>query len=202
MRRTKEEAEQTKEALLDAALLVFSRDGYAASRLVDIAAEAGVTRGAIYHHFENKAELYLALIRRAEGEQQAVMETAIQEGGSIADVTRRIMVRSFEALALRPSFRRVMALSLFKVADSEELGDLMEKRRREAVTLIESIAGIMAQGIATGDFRDDLDPRTAARAFVAYQQGVIRLWLANSEAFAIEEEADKLTDLYMKGILA
>lgn len=202
MRRTKEEAEQTKEALLNAALLVFSRDGFAASRLVDIAAEADVTRGAIYHHFENKADLYKALVQRAEGEQQAVMETAIEEGGSIADVTRRIMVRSFEALALRPPFRRVMALSLFKVADSEELGDLMEKRRREAVTLIESIAGIMAQGIAAGDFRDDLDPRTAARAFVAYQQGVIRLWLANPEAFAIEKEADKLTDLYMKGILA
>jgi len=202
MRRTKKEAEQTKEALLDAALLVFSRDGYAASRLVDIAAEADVTRGAIYHHFENKAELYKALIERAEGEQQAVMEAAIEEGGSIADVTRRIMVRSFEALALRPPFRRVMALSLFKVADSEELGDLMEKRRREAVTLIEGIAGIMAQGIAAGDFRNDLDPRTAARAFIAYQQGVIRLWLANPEAFAIKAEAGELTDVYMKGILA
>ena len=202
MRRTKEEAERTKEALLDAALLVFSRDGYAASRLVDIAGEAGVTRGAIYHHFENKGDLYMALVKRAEREQRAVMEAAIEEGGSIADVTRRIMVRSFETLALRPTFRRVMALSLFKVADSEELGDVMEKRRREAVTLIEGIAGIMAQGIAAGDFRDDLDPRTAARAFIAYQQGIIRLWLANPEAFAIEEEANKLSDLYMRGILA
>ena len=201
MRRTKEEAEQTRQALLDAALVVFSRDGFAASRLVDIAAEAGVTRGAIYHHFDNKANLYLALLKRAEAEQQAVMDAAIEEGGNIADITSRIMARSFEALARRPAFRHVMALSLFKVADSEELGDLVEKRRQEAVTLIDAIAGIMSQGIAAGVFRADLNPRTAARAFIAYQQGVTRLWLANPEAFSIVEEAGKLTDLYMRGIL-
>lgn len=202
MKRTKEEAEQTKQALLDAALLVFSRDGFTASRLVDIAAEAGVTRGAIYHHFESKANLYLALLERAEAEQQAVMQAAVEEGGTIAAITRRIMARSFAALAHRPTFRRVMALSLFKVADSEELAALEEKRRQEAVTLIEAIAGIMAQGVAAGDFRADLDPRTAARAFIAYQQGVTRLWLANPEAFAVEEEAGKLAALYMRGILA
>lgn len=202
MRRTKEEAAQTKQALLDAALRVFSRDGYAASRLADIAAAAGVTRGAIYHHFANKADLYLALIERAEAEQQAVMDAAIAAGGGIAAITRRIMAAAFTTLARRPAYRNVMELSLFKVADSEELSELIEKRRREAVTLIDSIAAIMAQGVAAGDFRPDLDPQTAARAFIAYQQGVTRLWLVNPEAFAIEEEAAKLADVYMRGILA
>lgn len=202
MRRTKEEAEQTRQALLDAALLVFSRDGFAASRLADIAAEAGLTRGAIYHHFQNKATLYLALLERAEAEQQAVMQRAIEEGGTIAQITQRIMTTSLRALAQRPTFRAVMALSLFKVADSQELSDLIEKRKQEAVTLIESIAAVMAQGIAAGVFRQDLDPRTAARAFLAYQQGLTRLWLANPEAFAIDREADQLTEVYMRGILA
>jgi AcrR family transcriptional regulator len=202
MRRTKEAAERTKQDLLDAALRIFSRDGYAAARLVDIAREADVTRGAIYHHFENKAALYLALIARAEAEQQAVMQAAIAEGGDIAAVTRRILASSFKALVARPTYRRVMALSLFKVADSEELGDLVAKRRQEAVTLIAAIAPILAQGIEAGLFRADLDPHTGARAFLAYQQGVTRLWLANPQAFAIAEEADKLADIYMKGILA
>ena len=202
MRRTKEAAEQTKQDLLDAALKVFSRDGYTAARLVDIAREAGVTRGAIYHHFEGKAGLYRALIERAAAEQQAVMQAAISEGGSIAAVTRRIMANSLAALGRRPTFRQVMALSLFKVADSEELGDLVERRRQEAVTLIEGISSIMAQGIAAGDFRDDLDPHTAARALVAYQQGVARLWLANPEAFDVEAEAPRLAEIYMRGILA
>ena len=51
MKKTKEEAEITKESILQAALEVFSKNGYAASRMIDIAKEAGVTRGAIYWHF-------------------------------------------------------------------------------------------------------------------------------------------------------
>lgn len=202
MRRTKEEAAETKRTLLDAALTVFSRDGYTAARLTEIAEEAGVTRGAIYHHFENKAGLYLALIQRAEGEQRALMQSIIEKGGSIADFTRRIMVASFEAIASSPTYRQVMELTMFKVADSAELSDLIEKRRQEAVMLIESIAGVLERGIETGVFRKDLDPRIAARAFIGYQQGVMRLWLANPEAFDIDEDAGSLTDVYMRGILA
>lgn len=95
-----------------------------------------------------------------------------------------------------------MELSLFKVADNDELGDLIQKRREEAVTIIDGIAGVMEAGKSAGLFRADLDPKTAARAFIAYQQGVIRLWLANPIAFAIDKEAGNLTDIYMKGILA
>ncbi len=57
MRKTKEEAAETRQALLRAALAVFSRQGYAATRLEDVAHEAGVTRGAIYWHFKSKADL-------------------------------------------------------------------------------------------------------------------------------------------------
>ena len=62
MRRTKEDAALTRETVLDAALAVFSRQGYAATTLDHIAQEAGVTRGAIYWHFGGKAELYNALV--------------------------------------------------------------------------------------------------------------------------------------------
>ena len=62
MRRTKEEAAQTRQDLLAAALTIFSQKGYEAARLEDIAEMAGVTRGAIYFHFGNKAGLFMALV--------------------------------------------------------------------------------------------------------------------------------------------
>jgi hypothetical protein len=68
--------------------------------------------------------------------------------------------------------------------------------------LIESISEILAKGMEVGDFRSNLDPRNAARAFIAYQQGLARLWLSNTKVFSIKEEAGKLTDIYMRGILA
>ena len=65
MRRTKEEAEITKHNLLAAGLEVFSRKGYKATRVEDIARQANVSTGAIYHHFSGKSWFdYSSLLKR------------------------------------------------------------------------------------------------------------------------------------------
>lgn len=64
MRRRKRDAEQTREDLLAAALTVFRRNGIQRARLEDIAAEAGLTRGAIYWHFDGKDDIVRALLQR------------------------------------------------------------------------------------------------------------------------------------------
>ncbi|MEE3190810.1 MAG: TetR family transcriptional regulator, partial [Pseudomonadota bacterium] len=63
-RRTKEEALQTRETLIEAAEVVFHRKGVSASSLNDIAKEAGVTRGAVYWHFKNKHDIFQAIVDR------------------------------------------------------------------------------------------------------------------------------------------
>jgi hypothetical protein len=111
------------------------------------------------------------------------------------------MVMGFESLAKHARYRNVMELSLFKIADSEDLKVLIEKRREEAHSLVKSISTMMARGIEEGEFRTNLDPLTAARAYLAYQNGVAFLWLSNTDAFSLEEQADALTGIYMRGIL-
>ena len=64
MKRTKEEAEQTRQALLDAAMTVFHQRGVARASLDQIARAAGLTRGALYWHFKNKEHLFEALCER------------------------------------------------------------------------------------------------------------------------------------------
>ena len=64
-RRTKQEAQQTRHALLDAAELVFERRGVAGTSLQEVAAAAGLTRGAGYWHFRDKADLFNAMMDRA-----------------------------------------------------------------------------------------------------------------------------------------
>ncbi|MBE0690797.1 MAG: TetR family transcriptional regulator, partial [Anaerolineae bacterium] len=91
VRKTKEEAELTRQAVLAAALKVFSRQGYAATRLEEIADEAGVTRGAIYWHFKNKADLYIELQYRAAERVERVIAEAVEGGGRMIDILRRIM---------------------------------------------------------------------------------------------------------------
>src|SRR5262245_16457577 len=128
MRKTKEEADITRQRLLDAALKVFSHQGYTATRLEDIAAEAEVTRGAIYHHFGGKAELYNAMVAEISSRASGVMGQAIDEGGSFLDMCRRMMVQMMSYVEENRDFRAVMELTLFKTEMSPELEAGLEKK--------------------------------------------------------------------------
>ena len=64
VRRTKEDALATRSSLLDAAELLFQAQGVSRTSLADIAREAGTTRGAIYWHFKDKADLFNAMMER------------------------------------------------------------------------------------------------------------------------------------------
>ena len=77
MRRTKAEAEQTRNDILKAALILFDEQGYAQTSLSTIARKAKVTRGAIYWHFENKEEILAALAQAQFAELNSQINTAI-----------------------------------------------------------------------------------------------------------------------------
>ncbi len=201
MRRTKEEAEKTRQDLLDAALSVFSQKGYEATRLEDVAQVAEVTRGAIYHHFGSKADLFVALIEDASTQGGAVVEGAIATGGTFVEITRRVLVRTMNLLEENRRFREVMALSLFKSGGSPELETLYQQRHDQARTQVEQLAGFFRAGITQGALRSDLDPALIGRAFLAYQNGLAMLWLSNREAFSIKDQAEQLADVFLRGIL-
>ncbi len=201
MKRTKEQAEETRQQLMDTALEVFQRVGYAAARLDDIADEAGVTRGAIYHHFGGKAGLLTALIEDASSLGGEAMQGAIAEGGTIAEITHRILVSSMRLLEDNRRFRIVKQLSLLIDPASPELQPLVERAHQEAETLVQQISGVFQMGMAAGVFRDTLNPSTAARALLAYQNGLAILWLANPDAFSIRDSAAELADVFMQGVV-
>lgn len=196
MRRTKEDAEKTKQELLNAALSVFSRNGYTASRLEDIARTAGVTRGAIYHHFGSKADLYLALIEEASSIGNSAIDRAIEEGGTFVEILSRILVYSFALLEDDRRFRDVMALQL----TTPSIDAFSQRRYEEAQQLVSSISGFFKLIIAQGALRQDLDPTTAARAFLGYQNGLASLWLFNRDEFSIKESASDLAGIFVHGI--
>ena len=202
MRRTKEDADKTRQILLDAALTAFSRKGYAAARLEDIAEAAEVTRGAIYHHFQSKAGLYLALFDEASRQGNEAIAQAISEGGTFTQICARVLTYALSLLERDRRFREVMALSLYRPESAPELAALDRLREEQAVALVESVAGFMRQGIAQGALRSDLDPSTMARAFIAYQNGIIALWLANRNAFSIAQCAPAFASILMEGMAA
>ncbi len=202
MRRTKEDAAATRRAILEAALTVFSRQGYAAARLEDIAHEAGVTRGAIYWHFASKVDLYGKLVSEVSARSSVVVEQVFAEGGTFIDMCRRLMIRLLEYLEEDETYRSVQELVLFKSEVTPELEEGVRMKMDAVRAIEELLANFMRGGIAGGYVRADLDPVIGARSLYTYLNGISITWLLDQKAFSLRESAPALVDIYIRGIAA
>lgn len=203
MRKTKEEAEITRQNLLKAALVVFSRQGYNATRLEDIADEAGVTRGAIYHHFGGKAELFNTLAGEYSSSRiTPIIESALKEGGTPLEMLRRMLARVMEYVEIDEDFRAVTELVLFKTENVPELAEGMQRKIQSNRELLNYMAQFVQQGIDTGEVRADVDPLDAAIGLYGLLSGVSTLWLMDTTHFSIRQRASSLIDIGIRGIAA
>lgn len=201
MRRTKEEAAETRQTLLDAALRVFSRQGFAATRLDDVANEAGVTRGAIYWHFKSKADLYNTLVAEvSQRSEEVINRERAAAGGSTLDVLRRIMVGLLEFVEEDEQFRAVMELTILKTEITPELEEGIRLKLEGLHAVQETLKRAIRLGQQAGEIRAELDPVDGARAYMAYLNGCILVWLFDQSAFSLKTEASRLVDVYIRGI--
>jgi TetR/AcrR family acrAB operon transcriptional repressor len=201
MRRTKEEAARTRQDILKAALFIFGEEGYSRATLEQIAAEAGVTRGAIYWHFKSKAELFSILIEKYSAHGAAIVDQAIADGGSFIDILRRIFIRQLQAVEDDPDLRAIMEIHLFKSGMDSDLQAPRLKQIEKGRVLLEGISAAMRLGIAAGELRPDIDPMELARAFIAYQNGLIYLWLLSPDSFSLRASAESMADILVGGVM-
>lgn len=202
MRRTEEEAEATRQALLEAALRLFSSKGYAATGLEEIAAAANVTRGAIYHHFDNKAHLYRTLLQSFAGRFDAQVAAAIEEGGTFLEICRRVMIKPLAYLEQEHDFAAFYELVQFHTVDIPELQEVHQAQMAGVDRMVQTIGGYFQAGIVQGVVRPALDPQHLARTFVALQNGLIHLWLVQQKSFSLTEAAQTAAGLFVAGIAA
>jgi len=201
MRRTKEEAEITKRNILAAGLEVFSRKGYKATRMEDIASQANVTTGAIYHHFGGKSELYIALVEDSEVQLNQLAQQIVEEGGAPATILRRLLVRMFEYIEEDEKYRAVLELFLNKTEISAELDIFNEKILAGRRLLVQFFSSLIQDGIVEGEFHSDISPQNTALALVGFVNGMGLIWIQDPEFFSIKEDAEKLVDLFLSSIL-
>ena len=142
------------------------------------------------------------MLKEAPTNGSDTVQQAIKEGNSFVEICTLILERSLAVLESNVQMKRIMALSLFKTGFDPELVELDDARQQEAVTTVEDIAQLMQAGIANGDLRANLDPHDVARAFIAYQNGLIKLWLTNQQAFSIGDRAPQFAKIFLNGIVA
>lgn len=207
MRKTKEEAEVTREKLLDAGLKVFSRKGYATATLDDIAKEAGVTRGAVYWHFKGgKADLLVSILDDGLARVNNIMLKIITADEKPIKKLERLAVRMLEFLEEDEKYRALQEILIFKTGEDTELTlKLADKQLAQRETL-KNISDMIDEAKAAGEVRKDVDTTTIALAYYGMINGIVLLWMVDRTVsehpqFSIKERAEPITKLFIKSIV-
>jgi TetR/AcrR family transcriptional regulator, fatty acid metabolism regulator protein len=147
--------EDKRRHLLDAAVRVFARKGFHASRVGDIAEEAGVAHGLLYHYFDSKDQVLEAVFHENWSVLLARIANVEETDEPAADQLRHIAAIVLRTWLHLPDVVRVV---IREFGRSPELAD----RIGELAQPIDVIERVIARGIARGEFRQDIEPRVAA----------------------------------------
>ncbi|HTN49970.1 MAG TPA: TetR family transcriptional regulator [Burkholderiaceae bacterium] len=201
-RKTKAEALETREQLLDAAERVFRARGVGNATLEEVATAAGMTRGAVYHHFDSKAALFEALVRRAEMPMGAAFgEPGVVVGDPLAAV-RDQAVLALRHLADSARVRNIFEIVSLRCEYSKELAPVARRRKKEANQCLAQCGGLLDQAVARGQLPKGTDTALAARALHSYIGGLMRDWVQAPRSFDLHAAAPGLIGLFLAGLRA
>lgn len=196
VRKTKEEAEQTRNQILDAAERVFYEKGVSRTTLTDIADEAGVTRGAIYWHFENKSELFNAMHEREKLPFETMFSQLSSESQAPLEGLREICINALTDLKTNEKRRRVLCVLKLRCEYVDEMAGAVERMLGFQRSMVSHISAVCARAAELGQLREGLDPRMAAIGLHAYMGGLFESWLRDAESFCLNACAENLVDIY------
>lgn len=194
-RRTKQAALETRAQIIDAAELCFSSKGVSHTSLADIAKRAGVTRGAIYWHFENKDEVFDAMLLRARTPTQH-LEDATRDSDEPDPLgrLRTLLSEIFRQTQHDPSTRRISEIVFHKCEYTDQMCDLREHMRELRQESLQKLESALRNAIARQQLPERLDVPMAARCLQAQLIGTLDAWLLRPEDYALAEHAERLAD--------
>ncbi len=190
MRRTKEDAEQTRLKIIAAALELFSRNGYSNTTLAMIADEAGFSRGPIYWHFKNKDELYQAVL----GVSQRPLEQLIAQSRQMADrplAALEHFVHEWFRLLLEDRWhRQSFEILLNKTELTEQMADTLKRERKLTRTMIDLLEHLIHPLLAERGPGDSDVSAARSRALFVYSSlmGITHSWLFSPRLFSLKAQ--------------
>ena len=203
-RRTKEEALETRERLLDAAETVFRERGVTRTSLAEVATAAGMTRGAVYWHFKDKADLFRAMCDRAT----LPLDANFQRAGETAaadplGTLRELSIGALRNLATHARTQNVFEIVFHKSELVDELADLATTHRQDRAVCLAQIENIdPPPPRPPASSRADIDAALVTQALHGLIIGVMHEWVLDPAAYDLEAAAPALVDLFIAGVKA
>ena len=198
-RRTKEDALATRSALLDAAERVFQQRGVSRTSLADIAQAAGVTRGALYWHFKDKAALFNAMMDRVALPLGAELEGLLERGGDPLQGLCRHLREALHQIVHDEQTRRVLRIAMQKVEHAEELGPVIDRHIQMHRLNTERERQVFERAAALRQRALPAPAAQLAHGFYAMVHGLIYSWLLD-EGFDLEATAAVSVQAFLRGI--
>jgi len=158
--------------ILDAAIRVFARQGFHSTRVSDIADEAGVAYGLVYHYFKSKDEVLNELFSERWSLLLAAIEEADEEDASPRAKLEAVAGFIVDSYRHDPELMKVIIVEVTRAANSFGRTHLAEIRNA-----YESIAKIVAEGQDAGVFRGDVDPIFASMSFYGAIEQLLSGWI-------------------------
>ena len=187
-RKTKAEAARTRDRIVTCARRVFARTGVNVASLEEVASEAGVTRGAVYWHFRNKADLFMAV--RAQTGPLLRLETPGAEDPLAA--LERGLLAAMDRLAGDEAARETYEVMLWRC---EYVGDFAKVRRDlmdAGETFLSQTESLYREAARRGILRPGTDPALAALETFCLYAGMLKIWLADSASRALRRRTEGL----------
>ena len=189
---------ERKEQIVRAALEVFSRKGFHATNVSDVAVKAEVSQGTIYHYFPSKDELFLAAyefweVQSLYEEIRHVLNVSKSPGEQLRILARTVGERMNQAAFLLPANVEFWSHISRNEHIQKKFGRIFTKIRA-------AVSQIIKNGIAQGEFAD-VDAEQAAAIMVAVYDGLILQWLADPQSVNWETISEILIQLVLKGLL-
>lgn len=200
LRRTKECAAQTREAILDAAERVFFRQGVATTTLSQIACEASLTRGAIYWHFSGKLELVKAMQERACLPQEQFFQPDLFK--TAEDPLDQLHRATADFLDFIPTDRRGKCVYTILFLRCEYVGEMQEALKRwreEDARFKQLVEDVFERAAEEGRLARYWIPSVAANVYVSALTGLVQEWLRSDESFDLPGDGRALLGSLFQG---
>jgi TetR/AcrR family fatty acid metabolism transcriptional regulator len=184
--------------ILDAAVRVFARQGFHTCRVSDIADEAGVAYGLVYHYFSSKEEILDTLFLERWDVMLAAIADADSSDRSPREKLHAIATFIVESYRHDPELMKVIVVEVTRAANT--FGRTHLAKIREAY---EQIAGIVEQAQREGLFRSEVTPEFAALAFYGLVEQVLTGWIFESQAIAdgeLQQAKTLIVDTICRGL--
>ena len=202
MSRRKAESERTREAILDAAETQFLAQGVSQTTLAHIAAAAGVTRGAIYWHFEDKSAVFDALLERVRIPLDEIVDDSVQRlGHSPSQCLRDIAHNALGAICHNLTLQRAVTIILHRCEKLEDdhpricmITQLSEYSEGQVEKLFEKAR-------KEGHLRTDLTPASARRQFHSFMIGICFDWLKDTQQYSLDDHRSSIGETLIRGLL-